>query len=89
MFATNLKLALLVRKIVDVNPQNLTIEVTGGESKVDAMLELLAPIGIVETVRTGLVALSRRKEVVAPAVQQAEVKAEVKKSLAKRVKAAK
>lgn len=75
-------------KIVDVNPQTLTIEVTGGESKVDAMLELLVPMGIVETVRTGLVALSRRREVVAPSVQP-EVKAETKKSPAKRVKAAK
>ncbi len=50
-------------KIVDVNPETLIIEVTGGESKVDAMLELLAPIGIRETVRTGLIALSRRKEI--------------------------
>lgn len=49
-------------KIVDVNPQTLTIEVTGGESKVDAMLELLLPFGIRETVRTGLVALARRRE---------------------------
>ncbi len=53
-------------KVVDVNPQSLTIEVTGGESKIDAMLELLAPIGIRETVRTGLIALSRRREVAAP-----------------------
>jgi acetolactate synthase I/III small subunit len=49
-------------KIVDVNPQTMTIEVTGGESKVDAMLELLAPIGIRETARTGVIALARRKE---------------------------
>ena len=49
-------------KVVDVNPQSITIEVTGGESKIDAMIELLTPFGIRETVRTGLVALSRRKE---------------------------
>ncbi len=49
-------------KVVDVNPQSITIEVTGGESKVDAMLELLGPIGILETARTGLIALSRRRE---------------------------
>ena len=54
-------------KVVDVNPVSITIEVTGGESKIDAMIELLTPFGIRETVRTGLVALSRRKELIAPA----------------------
>ena len=53
-------------KIVDVNPNTLTIEVTGGESKIDAMLELLAPFQILETVRTGLIALARRKALEAP-----------------------
>lgn len=76
-------------KIVDVNPQTLTIEVTGGESKVDAMLELLAPMGIVETARTGLIALSRRREVALPLSAQVEVKGSPKKSAPKRVKAAK
>lgn len=53
-------------KIVDVNPESLAIEVTGGESKIDAMLELLAPFQILETVRTGLIALARRKALEAP-----------------------
>ena len=46
-------------KVVDVAPQSLTVEVTGNASKVDAMLELLRPFGILEVVRTGTVALSR------------------------------
>lgn len=50
-------------KIVDVNTDFLTIEVTGGESKVDAMVELLGPFGIVEMARTGVIALSRRETV--------------------------
>jgi len=49
-------------KIVDVNPKSLTIEVTGSESKVDAMLELLNPFGILEVSRTGIIALSRRSD---------------------------
>ena len=53
-------------KIVDVNPQSITIEVTGGESKVDAMLELLRPLGIREVVRTGVIAMARRKELATP-----------------------
>ena len=56
-------------KIVDVNPKSLTIEVTGGESKVDAMLELLRPFGIREVVRTGVVAMARRMELAAPQKQ--------------------
>ncbi|MBI4971914.1 MAG: acetolactate synthase small subunit [Candidatus Omnitrophica bacterium] len=46
-------------KIVDVNPKTITVEITGTESKIDAMLELLRPFGIREVVRTGLVAMSR------------------------------
>ncbi len=49
-------------KVVDVNPQSLTVEVTGSEEKVDAMLELLRPFGIKEVVRTGTIALARKSE---------------------------
>lgn len=51
-------------KIVDVSPKSLTIEVTGTESKVDAMLELLRPFGIKEVVRTGLISMARGSEAV-------------------------
>lgn len=50
-------------KIVDISPANLTVEVTGNKSKVDAILELLRPFGIREVVRTGTVALSRKNEI--------------------------
>lgn len=46
-------------KIVDVGPRSLIIEVTGGEEKIKAMIELLRPIGIKEIVRTGRVAMHR------------------------------
>ncbi len=49
-------------KVVDVNPRSITIEVTGNEEKVDAMLELLRPFGVKEVVRTGTIALSRKSE---------------------------
>ena len=49
-------------KVVDVNTQSLTVEVTGSEEKVDAMLELLRPFGIKEVVRTGTIALARKSE---------------------------
>lgn len=53
-------------KIVDVNSKHLTVEVTGTESKVDAMIELLEPFGILEVVRTGLVAIARRSTMQVP-----------------------
>ncbi len=46
-------------KIVDVAPRCYTIEMTGAEGKVNALLQLLRPIGIKEVVRTGKVAISR------------------------------
>jgi acetolactate synthase I/III small subunit len=46
-------------KVVDVTPTTLTLEVTGDESKLDAIVELLRPMGIQELVRTGKVAIAR------------------------------
>lgn len=53
-------------KIVDVSPESLTIEVTGSEGKIDAMLELLRPFDLKEVVRTGQIAMARRGELKAP-----------------------
>lgn len=49
-------------KVVDVSANSLTVEVTGSEEKIDAMLELLRPFGIKEVVRTGTIALARKSE---------------------------
>jgi len=46
-------------KIVDVGKGTLSIEVTGTGSKLRALEDLLKPYGIVELVRTGMVALNR------------------------------
>jgi acetolactate synthase I/III small subunit len=46
-------------KIIDVSHTSYVIEITGGEEKVDAFLALLAPLGIMEIVRTGRVAMFR------------------------------
>jgi acetolactate synthase-1/3 small subunit len=42
-----------------VGPKTYTLEITGDEGKVRAMLELLRPLGIKEIVRTGKVAMPR------------------------------
>lgn len=47
-------------KIVDVAKQNITVEITGRENKINAFIELLRPFGIIEVVRTGKIAIARR-----------------------------
>ena len=55
-----LELANVFRaRVVDVAPESLTLEITGGEEKIDGLLELLRPYGVLEMVRTGIVAMRR------------------------------
>ncbi len=46
-------------KIIDVSRRSYIVQITGAEDKVNALIELLRPIGIKEIVRTGKVAMFR------------------------------
>lgn len=46
-------------RVVDVAPDSLIIEITGTEEKLDGLLEVLRPYGVLEMVRTGQVAMAR------------------------------
>jgi acetolactate synthase-1/3 small subunit len=46
-------------KVIDVSPRSYVVEITGGEDKIKAFLQLLHPLGIMEIVRTGRVAMFR------------------------------
>ena len=55
-----LELANVFRaRVVDVAPDSLIIEITGAEDKIDGLLEVLRPYGVLEMVRTGIVAMRR------------------------------
>lgn len=63
--------------IVDVGKDTLIIEVTGDEEKIDALVKLLQPFGVRETMRTGRIAMTRggvatgTKQSAAPAAESA------------------
>ena len=45
--------------IVDVTPDDIVIELTGTQNKIDALCEVMQEYGIIEIARTGAIALSR------------------------------
>jgi acetolactate synthase-1/3 small subunit len=45
--------------IVDVSQENVVIELTGQQSKIDGIIEVLSEYEIIEIARTGAIALSR------------------------------
>jgi acetolactate synthase-1/3 small subunit len=48
-------------KIIDVQHKNVSIEVTGNESKINKFILLMENFGITDLTRTGRVALARKK----------------------------
>ena len=57
-------------RVVDVAADSVIVEVTGDAEKLDGLLDLLRPRGIIEMVRTGKVAMLRGTASVASAAAQ-------------------
>ena len=51
-------------KVIDYNPETLCVEVTGEPSKINAFINVMKPLGIIELCRTGVVALERGRSIV-------------------------
>ncbi len=49
-------------RVIDVGPEGLVAEITGGGDMIDGLVDVLRPFGIVEMVRTGAVAMVRSAE---------------------------
>lgn len=50
-------------KIIDYNPNSLCVEITGEPSKINAFIDVMKPLGIIELCRTGVVALQRNRSI--------------------------
>jgi acetolactate synthase-1/3 small subunit len=46
-------------RIVDVGTETLIVEITGESDKIESILEVLQPFGILEIMRTGKIAMTR------------------------------
>lgn len=50
-------------QVVDVTPSIYTVQITGDVGKLDAFLQAVAPIGILEVARTGVSGISRGEKI--------------------------
>ena len=56
----SLRLAEIFRaRSVDTTASSFVFEITGSSQKIDAFVELMKPLGLVDTARTGIVAIAR------------------------------
>ena len=64
-------------RIVDLSPATIVLEITGGQDRIEGLLEVLRPFGVAEVVRTGAIAMLRGGEakVAVPGTQAEEVAA--------------
>ena len=59
-------------RVVDVAPESLIIEVSGTVDKIDGLLEVLRPFGVLEMARTGRIAMTRGGDLLQPPLPDAE-----------------
>ena len=61
--AEALRLADIFRaKVVDTTHESFVFELTGASSKIDQFIHLMAPLGLVEISRTGVLSITRGAE---------------------------
>lgn len=68
--AINETVKIFRSKIIDLSTDTLTIELTGDENKISALINLMEEYGIEELVRTGVTALQRGEETIKNTVER-------------------
>jgi acetolactate synthase-1/3 small subunit len=65
-------------RVVDVAPESLIVEVSGTVDKIDGLLEVLRPFGVLEMARTGRIAMTRGNDLLRPPSETPEPAATAK-----------
>lgn len=68
-------------RVVDVAATSVIVEVTGPEAKIESFADLLREIGIIEMVRTGIVAMGRGEHTVTPSATYKRTAAKLSKNV--------
>lgn len=71
--AINETVKIFRSKIIDLSTNTLTIELTGDEDKVSALISLMEEYGIEELVRTGITALQRGEKTLKNSVEELDL----------------
>jgi acetolactate synthase I/III small subunit len=58
-------------RVVDVAPDSLIIEVSGTVDKIDGLIEVLRPFGVLEMARSGRISMTRGGDLLQPPAQNA------------------
>jgi acetolactate synthase-1/3 small subunit len=58
-------------RVVDVAPESLIIEVSGTVDKIDGLIEVLRPFGVLEMARSGRISMTRGGDLLQPPAQNA------------------
>jgi acetolactate synthase I/III small subunit len=53
-------------RVIDVAPESLILEVSGTVDKIDGLLEVLRPFGVLEMARSGRIAMTRGSDLLQP-----------------------
>ena len=67
--AINETVKIFRSKIIDLSTDTLTIELTGDEEKISALINLMEEYGIEELVRTGVTALQRGEKTIKSSIE--------------------
>jgi len=60
-------------RVIDVAPESLILEVSGTVDKIDGLLEVLRPFGVLEMARTGRIAMTRGSDLLRPPAEQSKL----------------